>query len=673
MNSFRYSKCELNQAFDIDPDKVIDEFKNRLITNGDVTDVLWQMQKKGFSDQQGRHLPSLEELLQKVQQEKLKQMSRYDLNSVVDDIRKMLDDIVKTEREGIQNKIDEINQRPVTQPAEISPEMQQKLLKSMADQAFRNRQKLDDLPLDIGGRVKSLSQYDFIDESAKRKFQDLMNLLKKRALDTYARELGRTLQNLDPDSIEQIKSMLRALNTMLEEKKRGQKPDFDDFKRRFGHLFGPNPPESLDDLTRRLQDQISQAQSLLNSLSQEQRQELQSILKSVLDPETQFEFAKLDANLDYLERKMESQEQYPFFGDEPISYSQALKLMETLQKMDKLENQINESRYNHSLDSIDDRMVKEILGDETASELEAIRSITQVLENSGYLRHDGRTYELTPFGIRKIGEKALNSVFSRLKKDRQGEHRTPRPGGGGEQLYETKKYEFGDDFDLNIEKTIMNALLRQPQIPVKLDVKDFEIFKEEQLSRSATVLMLDLSLSMHMHGNFQSAKIVAIALDTLIRSKFPRDSLYIVGFSSYARSMTSQDLNHIDWDNLDPYTNMQHGFSLARKLLNRDASANKQILLVSDGEPTAHFENAHIFFQYPPSPHTIQLTLNEVKNCTRSGIIINAFMLRNSGLPCIFMNQVTHINRGRVFYTDSDSLGHYVIVDYLTHKKQKVL
>ena len=430
-----------------------------------------------------------------------------------------------------------------------------------------------------------------MDEIAKRRFQDLMDLLKKRAMDTYARELGQALQNLDPQTVNQIKEMLQDLNRMLEEQRKGNSSDFKAFNQKYGNFFGPHPPQNLDELIQRLQDQVRQAQTLLNSLSREQRQELEDFLKSALNSETLYELARLDANLQYLDRRSGSQERYPFFGEESISYNEALQLMEKLQKMDRLENQVNESRYSRSLETIDAGMVQEILGEESASDLETIKRIKSILENTGYIRRDGRTYELTPFGIRKIGEKALSSVFTSLKKDRRGSHRMPLQGGGGERIFETKKFEYGDDLDINIEKTIINALLREPQFPVKLNVRDFEIFKEETLTRSATVLMLDLSLSMHMHGNFQAAKIVAIALDTLIRTQFPRDSLYIVGFSSYARSLTRADLNHVNWDNMDPYTNMQHGLSLARKLLGKDASANKQILLVSDGEPTAHFEN----------------------------------------------------------------------------------
>jgi uncharacterized protein with von Willebrand factor type A (vWA) domain len=215
----------------------------------------------------------------------------------------------------------------------------------------------------------------------------------------------------------------------------------------------------------------------------------------------------------------------------------------------------------------------------------------------------------------------------------------------------------------------MNSLYRQPQKPpVKLSVDDFEIFKTEQLTRSATVLLLDMSLSMPMRGNFEAAKRVAIALDGLIRSQYPKDSLYIVGFSSYARQLKKEDLPYMSFDGFDPYTNMQHGLSLARKLLDRERCPNKQIILISDGEPTAHIEGGNIFFQYPPGLRTIQLTLREVEKCTRKGIVINTFMLEGEGFLSAFVSQMARMNKGRVFFTNARSLGKYLLLDYISGK-----
>ncbi|MFC2070723.1 VWA domain-containing protein, partial [Chloroflexota bacterium] len=246
-------------------------------------------------------------------------------------------------------------------------------------------------------------------------------------------------------------------------------------------------------------------------------------------------------------------------------------------------------------------------------------------------------------------------------------------GAGGERIEETKPYEFGDDFQIHLQKSIMNAINRKPgKPPVKMDTEDFEVFRTEELTRTATVLLLDMSLSMPMRGNFEAAKRVTLALDGLIRSQYPKDSLHIVGFSSYAREIKKRDVTYMNWDDFDPYTNMQHGLQVARKLLDKERSTNKQIILISDGEPTAHFEEGHLYFQYPPTMRTMQLTLREVRRCTQKGIVINTFMLDSGRFVGAFVTQMARMNKGRVFYTSADNLGEYLLVDYLTNKKKRL-
>ena len=673
MNSYLYSRWDGSEPFALDKDELMDELQRNLMAYGDLSSALWKMQREGISGSQERRLPSLQELLQRLRQRRQSQLDKYKLGSVMDDIRQRLDEILKTEREGIQRRRDEAGQKAREGTGELSPEMQQRLLKIVEDRAVQNLKQLDSLPPDIGGQIRELTRYDFMDEAARRQFQELMEMLKKHALDSYARDLTQKLRDIDASTIAAMRNLVEAINDMLEQRMRGQEPDFGRFMEQFGDYFGPQPPQNLDALIEHLQSQIAQAQSLLDSLSEEDRNSLENLLQSALDEETQRELAKLAANLETLYPSDSLRRQYPFSGEESISYTEALKLMELLQKMDKLEAQLKDSQYNRSLEVVDKQLFKELMGDEAAKELEAIRNITRTLEEAGYIRLKGNKYELTPRGMRKIGQKALRDVFAQLRKDRTGGHAISLKGIGGERADETKKYEFGDAFWLELEKTIMNALHREPQRPpVKLSTEDLEVFRTEELTRSATVLMLDLSLSMPMRGNFQAAKQVAIALDALIRGQYPRDRLYIIGFSSYARELKREDLTYIGWDEFDPYTNMQQGFSLARKLLAKERSTNKQIILISDGEPTAHIEHGDIYFQYPPSPRTLQLTLREVKNCTQKGIVINTFMLEGSAFLSAFVTQMARINKGRVFFTSADRLGQYLIVDYIANKRKRI-
>ena len=283
-------------------------------------------------------------------------------------------------------------------------------------------------------------------------------------------------------------------------------------------------------------------------------------------------------------------------------------------------------------------------------------------------QRDGR-YELTPKGLRRIGQRALAELFSKLTKDRLGGHKVERAGTGHERANEHKPYEFGDPFALNVEQTVRNALARQGAgTPVRLSPSDFEVEQMEHLSRSATVLMLDLSLSMPMRDNFLAAKKVAVALHALITSQFPRDFLGIVGFSEVARELKAAQLPEVSWDFVYG-TNMQHAFVLARRMLAHE-SGTRQIIMITDGEPTAHITDGQVFFHYPPVQETIDKTLAEVHRCTREGIRINTFMLDASSGLRRFVERMTQMNRGRAFFTTPETLGDYVLVDFVEQKRR---
>ncbi len=668
-----YSEWDGSQSiFEPDADAMMQELQRNLMRDGDLNEALRQMQRGGMRDRMGRRLPSLQELIQRLRQRRQEHLGKYKLGSMMEDIRKRLDEIIDTEKKGIDRRLDEARKKAFEGQPGIDPEMQQRLLKNFEDRAERNKEKLEALPKDVGGRIKDLNNYDFMDGEARQKFQELMDTLKRNAMSSFAKEMTQRLKNMDAGSLAAMRHFMEAINQMLEARKRGEEPDFDGFMRQFGKFFGDNPPRDLDELIERLRQQMAQAQALMESLSPADRQELQDLIDSMLDESTKYEAAKMMANMEALFPGFLDAEGYDFSGKESISYTEALKLMEHLQKMDRLEEQFQESRYDDTLDEIDDELVKELLGNDAAEEIKRMRELTRILEEAGYIRKKRGQYELTPRGMRKIGEKALNTVFASLKKDRSGSHFIRQRGFGGERVDETKRYEFGDEFDLHLQKTLNNAILRKPEVPVKLEVGDFEVFQQEQATRSATVIMLDMSLSMRMGGNFEAAKIVSIALNSLITGKFPKDSLHILGFSAIARRLTPEQLTYISWDDFTPYTNMQHGFMTARKILSKERAANKQIIMVSDGMPTAHIESGQILFNLPTTRRCIDVTLREVNNCTRAGIVINVFMLPSHDIFNIFVDKLARLNHGRVFFTEPGDLGKYIIVDYINNKRTKI-
>jgi uncharacterized protein with von Willebrand factor type A (vWA) domain len=311
-----------------------------------------------------------------------------------------------------------------------------------------------------------------------------------------------------------------------------------------------------------------------------------------------------------------------------------------------------------------------LLGDDAARSLERMAEVARMLEDAGLIENREGRYELTPRAIRKIGQNALGDIFRKLSQDKMGRHQLERTGMGHEREYDTKPYEFGDPFNLHIERTVRNALRRAGAgTPVRLTPDDFEVERTEQLVRSSTVLMLDLSLSMPMRDNFLPAKKVAMALHALISSQYPRDYLGIVTFSEVAREIKPERLPEVSWDYVYG-TNMQHGFMLARRMLARQPGT-KQIIMITDGEPTAHIDaDGRPFFSYPPTHETVELTLREVMRCTREGVRINTFMLDATSYLTAFIEKITKMNGGRAFFTTNETLGDYVLVDFVEQRRK---
>ena len=556
------------------------------------------------------------------------------------------------------------------QAAGVNDEFKQ-MLRNIAG---RKQSFLENLPSDLGGAVKELQNYEFMDPEAQAQFQELMESLKKAMMETFFKDIYKQIQNMSPEDMARMKQMVRDLNKMLQDKMAGGQPDFEQFMQQYGDLFGDNPPQSLEDLISQMQAQISQMQNLLDSMPGEMRRQLQDLLGDKIgDPELQSELSELGANLEYMFPMRDMRNQYAFRGDEELDLNEAMQLMDRMQGMDDLERQLERTQYGGDIDEIDEERLRDLLGDEAAETLKQLKQFLEILENAGYIRKKGNTWELTPRGTRKIGQKALGEIYAQLKKDSFGKHATRERGTGGERSDDTKKYEFGDPFHLNLEKTIFNSFYREtPKTPVRLHPDDFEVFRSELLTQTATVMMLDLSWSMALRGSFQAAKKVALALNNLIRSQFSRDSLYIVGFSAYARELNAEQLPYVRWDESVLGTNMHHALMLAQSLLAKHKAGTKQIIMISDGEPTAHLERGRSYFAYPPSPITIRETLKEVKRCTQKGIVINTFMLDRNYYLKEFVNQVAKINKGRVFYTTPDKLGQYILVDYVAAKRKAI-
>jgi uncharacterized protein with von Willebrand factor type A (vWA) domain len=457
---------------------------------------------------------------------------------------------------------------------------------------------------------------------------------------------------------------------MIERRERGEDPRFEEFMEQYGDFF-PDNPQSLEELLEGMARRMAAMQAMLNSMTPEQRSQLQQLADQLLeDMDLRWQMDQLGRQMQQLFPQLGWQQSYDMDGMDPLGFSQAMQAMQDLGDLDQLEQMLRSTTNPGALAEVDLDRVRELVGDDAARSLERLAELTKMLEEAGLVEQREGRLELTPRGLRKIGSNALRDLFAKLAKDRTGQHQVERQGVGHERNYDSKPYEFGDPFNLDLHRTIRNALRRQGAgTPVRLEPDDFEIERTEAVTRSSTVLMLDLSLSMPMRDNFLAAKKVAMALHSLISSQFPRDYLGIVGFSETARVIEPHTLPEVSWDFVYG-TNMQHAFVLSRQLLSRQ-SGTKQIIMITDGEPTAHIEpDGEVFFNYPPVKATVDATLREVMRCTRDNIRINTFMLDPNGALKTFIEKLTSLNRGRAFFTTPDTLGDYVLVDFIEHRRQ---
>ena len=672
MINYRYSRWDGTQnPFNFDEDDIMEALSDDIMAHGDVNRALRNLFRQGMPDDQGQRVDGLRQLRERLQQQKQQQLERYNLESLMDDIQERLQDVIDTERKGIEDRLRDAREQ--LEHAGDDSEFLQAPMKILEGRAQQATEKLDNLPESSAGQIKELGNHEFMDPEAQQKFQELLDSLKQQMMQNFFQGMKDAIQSMSPEEMQRMQEMIQALNQMLNDRAMGDDPDFEGFMEQYGQFFDPKRPSSLDELIEMLQQQMASMQSLMDSMSSDMRSELEQMMQSSMDSSMMQDLSELASMMYDMFPFDDMANEYPFMGDESLTLDQAMELMGQLQSMDQLDQQIQSVMRNGDIEDIDLDQVEEHLGEDARRQMEQMQELIQQLEEAGYLKRKGDNLELTARGMRKLAQQALRELFSELKKDRIGSHEVFYRGDGGEQTGETKPYEFGDPFDVNLHRTLFNSVLRNgPKVPIELNAEDFEINRTEHLSQTATVLLLDQSRSMGMFGSWGSAKKVAMAMYWLIHSQFPRDYFYLVGFSDYGMEIDEQDLPELTWNAWVSGTNMQHALVLARKLLSRQKVATKQIIMITDGEPTAHLEGGHVYFAYPPSYRTLEETLKEVKRCTQEGITINTFMLESNYYLMDFVDKMTRLNKGRAFYTNPNELGKYVMVDYLRNRRKRI-
>jgi uncharacterized protein with von Willebrand factor type A (vWA) domain len=658
---FTYSRWDGTQVgFELDAERIFEEITDDLLYHGDLNNALRRMMQSGFTDRNGERLQGMREMLEKLRRKRKDSLDQYDLGGVYDDIAQELRDIVEQERRALDDLM--------RAARESGDQRRQEVTQESNDE--RNFQ-LDMLPPDLAGQVRELQQYDFASTEAREQFEQLMDKLRQQLMQSYFNQMSGAMQNVSPEQMQRMKDMLGALNDLLQQHQRGEDTtqSFDEFMQRYGDFF-PENPQNVEELLEVMAQRMAAMQSMLNSMTPEQRAQLQGLAEQLLDDlDLRWQVDQLGENLRSMFPQMGWDRNYDFSGQDPLGFAEAVDLMQQLGDIDQLENLMRGATNPGALAEADIDKVRDLLGDDAARSLERMAELAKMLEDAGLIENREGRFELTPKGVRKVGSNALNDLFSKLAKDKMGQHQIDRSGIGHERSYESKPYEYGDPFNLDIHRTIRNAIRRSGGgTPVRLAPDDFEIERTENLTRSSTVLMLDLSLSMPMRDNFLAAKKVAMALHSLISSQFPRDYLGVVGFSEVARVLKPEQLPEVSWDFVYG-TNMQHAFLLSRQMLARE-TGTKQIIMITDGEPTAHITpSGDVFFNYPPVPETVEATLREVARCTRDNIRINTFMLDANSYLKAFVEKLTKMNGGRAFFTTPETLGDYVLVDFIEHKR----
>ncbi|MGZ8611253.1 MAG: vWA domain-containing protein [Actinomycetota bacterium] len=640
---YRYSRWDDSQdpfGPDVPAADVLEELSDDILSGAGAEGALSRLMRRGM---QGR-FTGLDALRARLRERRAQEQAALDLQGPLEEIREQLEEVVERERSTLSFEAD--------------------------DDARMRESFLDALPPDVPGQVNELTDYRFRDEQAQRMFDELVERLREHVMGAYFRNMAQGMQSLSAKELQRFRDMLAELNDMIERRERAEPYDFDGFMERHGDFF-PESPKTLDELLEQMARRMAAMSRLLASMSPEQRAELQALAEQVMrDMDLAFEVDRLGANLASAFPEMPWGDPALAGGEQAMPLSATVDAMERLHDYEDLDRSLRGEYAGASVDDVDEESIRRTLGEEAVRDVRRLKQIERALERAGLVsRREGRL-EVTPKGARKLGERALVRVFEQLRRDREGTHEARSAGGLAEPTGATREWRFGDEGEIAVQRTVFNAVLRGgPGERVRLVPDDFEIVEAEQRTEAATALLLDLSFSMPLRGHFVHAKKMALALHALIEGRYPHDKLYMIGFSDYARPMKPQDLTAAGWERVYG-TNMQHAFNLAGRLLAQHPRATRQVIMVTDGEPTAHLEGEDAFFSWPPVPKTIRLTLAEAMRLAKSGVTLNVFMLEDAPGLIRFMERLAELTAGRIFLMDDRQIGEFIVRDYVARRER---
>lgn len=649
-----------DDASDLDVEEMLALLADDFMENGDLEEAIDRLLREGFTTGDGERIEGLRELLEQTRAKRRELEQQADPDGEMQRYRDWLD-IIETIESA---EIDDLR----AQAEASDDERRKEVTRDLVEQKRMQRELMSDK---LSERLGNYRNYDFVSTAAREEFEELLGELERDVLDTYFEQSKEFMGRPDSDELARMRDMMDALSTMIEQDRRGESldPAFDDFMKKFGDYF--LGAENLEDVVRAMAERAAAAEAMFNSLSSAQQGELRSLFGEMMqNMELNFSMNRLVSNLRMATPDIDWSRAHRMRGTDGSAFNEAASIAEQLGELKGLEEFLSQAGAAQGLPEVDIDALRRNLGDDAAAHVVRLQKALKALSEQGFVDRQGQQLRLTPKGVRQIGQSALKALFAQLRNSPMvGAHRELTVSRGGDREETSKPWEPGEPFSLHLAKTLRNAVLRQgPGTPVTLHANDFEVEEFESTRRSATVFAIDLSLSMAMRGNLVPAKKMVLALTSLIRTKFPRDFVAVVGFGETAQELKLEDIPALSIDYAYG-TNLQHALALGRHLM-RNERGERQIVVVTDGEPTAHLmANGEPFFAWPPIQETLEKTMAEVLRCTKAGITINTFALDIERSQFPFVEQIARVNGGRLFYTDVDELGTFALDDFVKHRR----
>ncbi|MDH6676292.1 uncharacterized protein with von Willebrand factor type A (vWA) domain [Rhodococcus sp. LBL1] len=603
--------------------------------------ALRELLRRGFGERRG-----LDDLAAQANRRRRELLQRNNLGGTLDEVRELLDRAVLEERKTLARALD--------------------------DDARFAEMRMEELPPSTAQAVADLADYDWRSSQAREDYEKIRDLLGRELLDQRFDGMKRQLEGATDQDRQRIREMLEDLNSLLDSHARGEDTteQFRDFMNRHGEFF-PENPRNTDELLDSLARRAAAAQRLRNSLSPDQRAELDALAQQAFgDPSLMNQLDRLDAHLQAARPGEDWTGSAQFRGDEGLGLGEGTSAVADVADLERLSEQLSQQYPGAQLDDIDTEALARQLGDQAVADQRTLADLERALQQQGFFDRapDGQ-WRLSPKAMRQLGQTWLRDVAGRLA-HRGGQRETRRAGSMGEPTGASRPWEFGDTEPWDVTRTLTNAILREPgRMPVRMTVADVEVAETEQRAQAAVALLVDTSFSMVMDGRWVPMKRTALALNHLVTTRFRGDALQIIGFGRYAQTLSAPELAGLDgaWDQ---GTNLHHALLLAARHLRKHPNAQPVVLIVTDGEPTAHLEpDGEAFFDYPPSARTLGLTVRELDTLARLGAQVTIFRLGDDpGLARVVDRMAQRVG-GRVVAPDLDGLGAAVVSDYMRMRR----